>query len=220
MMSAHSLHGNHPAVETPTGRAGARGFGRARNGARIPVLIGRVLALAAALAAGCAHEADQAGSRSEEGLPQQVVADLVLRESKAGRLSWVLRADSAFYYGEGERTRLRGVQVEFYNATGDSVRSRLTAREGEMDPVRRDLVARDSVDVRTHDGTRLETEELRWVQETEQVVSDRFVRLTRGQSVVTGVGIESDAALRTYRILSQVAGELREEDGEGIDAPR
>jgi LPS export ABC transporter protein LptC len=208
-MTAHSLHGRRGTGEGATGRA--------RAAARAAALAAAVVA---AGAAGCGHEANQANPRSDERLPQQVVADLVLRESKAGRLSWVLRADSAYYYGEGERTRLRGVHVEFYNTAGDSVRSRLTAREGEMDPVRRDLVARDSVDVRTHDGTRLETEELRWVQETEKVLSDRFVRLTRGRSVVTGIGIESDAALKTYRILSQVSGELREEDGGGIAPPR
>jgi LPS export ABC transporter protein LptC len=178
--------------------------------------VGRVLALAVVVVLGCGHEGEQHPRAESERLPQQVVAGMVLRESKGGHLSWVLRADSAFYYGEGERTRLEGVHVDFYNAAGDSVRSRLTAREGEMDPVKRDLVARDSVDVRPHDGTRLETEELRWVQETEKVVSDRFVRLTRGRSVVTGIGIESDAALKTYRILSQVSGELREEDGDGI----
>jgi LPS export ABC transporter protein LptC len=179
-------------------------------------LLGRGLVLAAVLSVGCGQERDQPPSAAGERLPQQVVAGMVLRESKGGRLNWVLRADSAFYYGEGERTRLKGVHVDFYNATGDTVRSRLTAREGEMDPVRRDLVARDSVDVRTHDGTRLETEELRWVQETEKVVSDRFVRLTRGRSVLTGIGIESDAALKTYRILSEVSGELLEEDGAGL----
>jgi len=190
-------------------RSGEDATARARS-------IGRALALAAALGVGCGQERELPPRNGSEQLPQQVVAGMVLRESQGGRLSWVLRADSAFYYGEGERTRLRGVHVDFYNTTGDSVRSRLTAREGEMDPIKRDLVARDSVDVRTHDGTRLETEELRWVQETEQVVSDRFVRLTRGRSVVTGIGIESDAALKTYRILSHVAGELREEDGAGV----
>lgn len=209
-MAARSLHGAHGTGECATGHA--------RTAVRVAALACGAVALM--WTAGCGREADQAGPRSDERLPQQIVADLVLRESKAGRLSWVLRADSAFYYGDGERTRLRGVQVDFYNERGDSVRSRLTAREGEMDPTRRDLVARDSVDVRTHDGTRLETEELRWVQETEKVLSDRFVRLTRGRSVVTGIGIESDAALRTYRILSQVSGELREEDGEGFEPPR
>ncbi len=204
-MTAHGLH------ERPSGGESATA---------LPRRLGRALALAALLWLGCGHERELPAPAGGEQLPQQVVAGMVLRESKGGRLSWVLRADSAFYYGEGQRTRLSGVHVDFYNAAGDSVRSRLTAREGEMDPVKRDLMARDSVDVRTHDGTRLQTEELRWVQETEKVISDRFVRLTRGRSVVTGVGIESDAALRTYRILSQVSGELREEDGAPAPARR
>ena len=36
----------------------------------------------------------------------------------------------------------------------------ITARSGEVDPRTRDLVARDSVVVRTHDGNQLETDEL------------------------------------------------------------
>jgi LPS export ABC transporter protein LptC len=117
------------------------------------------------------------------------------------------------HYGEGAETVLSGIKVDFYNDRGDSVRSWLTAREGQIDPETRDLIARDSVVVWTRDGDMLETEELRYDHGLEKVVSDCFVRLTRGQSVLTGIGIESDAQLRRYVIRSQVEGDLHEEDG-------
>ncbi len=200
-VGAHPLHhrcGGDRGPTRPRGRPAA---------ARLAVL----WVLVALLWAGCEPEEDQSRPQAHDRIPQQVVAGLVLRESKAGTLSWVLRADSAYVFGEGERTLLDGVRINFYNETGDSVRSWLTARAGEMDPATHDLIARDSVVVTTSDGNRLETEELKWDQERELVVSDRFVRLTRGRSVVTGVGIESDASLNSYRILSQVSGELHEE---------
>ena len=163
---------------------------------------------------GCEREPrPQPRGRAEE-IPLQIVEGMTLRETKAGILRWVLYADTAYHYGEGELTRLVGLRVDFYHETGDSIQSSLTAREGEMDPETRDLIARDSVRVMTDEGSLLETELLRWDQATEQVVSDRFVRLTRGDTIVTGVGIETDAALKTYRICSEVEAEHRDTEGD------
>jgi len=144
--------------------------------------------------------------------PAQVVADLHLRESEAGRLRWVLQADTAFSYGEHEPTQLYGVAIDFYDDTGDTIRSTLTAREGEVRERSHAFLARGEVVVESRAGHVLETEELRWDPEAEKVVSDRFVRLTKGTSVLTGVGIESDPQLRVYRILSEVEAGVREED--------
>lgn len=171
-----------------------------------------VLAAAGCLGAACGSDSDRTVPSISEAIPHQIVEGMTLRQSQAGVLQWELRADSALHYGEGERTVLLGVHVDFYNEAGDSIRSELTARRGEMDPETHDLWAEDSVVVETRDGTRLETELLRWDQAIEKVVSDRFVRITRGKNIITGVGIESDAGLRSYRILSRVEGELQGED--------
>lgn len=162
---------------------------------------------------GCERDRLPQPSEQQEEIPLQVVEGMTLRETKAGVLRWILYADTAYHYGEGKLTRLIGVHVDFYHEEGDSIQSSLTAREGEMDPETRDLIARDSVRVSTDEGSLLETEMLRWDQATEKVVSDRFVRLTRGSTVVTGVGIETDAALKTYRICSEVEAEHRDEEG-------
>lgn len=163
---------------------------------------------------GCERERLPQPLGQADEIPLQVVEGMKLRETKAGILRWILYADTAYHYGEGELTRLVGVRVDFYHEAGDSIKSSLTAREGELDPETRDLVARDSVRVMTDEGSLLETELLRWDQATEQVVSDQFVRLTRGDTIVTGVGIETDAALKTYRICSEVEAEHRDADGD------
>lgn len=170
----------------------------------------RVVACAALALCGCAEKPARETSPAADGGPAQQVVDLVLRESEQGRLRWVLRADTALAYGEGEPTQLRGLHLDFYNATGDSVRSTLTAREGEVTEARRDLVARGSVVVETPAGHRLETEELRFDHEANRVFSPLFVRLTRGGSVLTGIGLESDPELRSVRILSEVEAGVRE----------
>jgi len=176
------------------------------------VAAGGALLAVALLSGTCGPADDQDLPPRGEGLPVQVVEEMVLRETEGGRLRWVLHADSAINYGDEERTLLMGVHVDFYDAEGESIRSVLTAQTGEVDPDTRDLVARGNVVVTGREGHRLETEELRWDPEREKVVSDRFVRLTKGESVVTGMGIESDPGLRRYLIQSEVRGELREED--------
>ena len=151
----------------------------------------------------------ETGSPSGEE-PLQLVEHLTLRESEGGRLRWVLVADSALSYGQGEPTLLRGVHVDFYGADGDTIRSTLTALEGEVEEQPRQLWARGAVRIETREGHGLETEELRWDHETGKVRSERFVRLTKGESVLTGIGIESDPELHSYRILSEVAAGIRE----------
>jgi LPS export ABC transporter protein LptC len=188
-----------------------RGCGRrAPSGRRLAA--GLVLAFACLAPLACSPGEEEALIVQENRAPVQVVEQMVLRESEGGRLRWTLIADSALSYGEEEPTLLVGVHVDFYDAAGESIRSVLTARLGEVDARTKTLVARGDVVVRAREGHRLETEELRWDPEIEKVVSDRFVRLVKGESVVTGTGIESDPGLRSYMIRSEVEGQLREED--------
>jgi len=165
-----------------------------------------------ALLLGCAQEPAERAAPAAGDQPAQVFAGLTLRESEGGRLRWVLQADSAVSLGQDKPTVLHGIRVEFYNAAGDSIRSTLVADEGEVTPKekQRDLQARGHVVVRTPEGHTLETEALRWDHAAGKVISHDLVRLTKGESVLTGVGIESDPELRAYRILSEVEAGVRE----------
>jgi LPS export ABC transporter protein LptC len=188
---------------------GTRAVGR-RARANAARRLGIGLTLLAALGA-CGEEPHgDAPALHAAGEPTQVVEGMTLRESDAGRLRWVLEADSALAFGQGAPTRLYGMHVDFYNTAGDSIRSTLTAREGEIGDKQEDLIARGRVVVRTALGHTLETEELRWDRAGGKVVSNRFVRLTKGGSVLTGIGIESDPELRSYRILSEIEAGVRE----------
>jgi LPS export ABC transporter protein LptC len=183
---------------------------RALTGATRPM--GVVLSVLVAVGA-CGQEPPEdapAPAPRAAGEPTQIVEHMTLRESDAGRLRWVLQADSALAFGEASPTRLHGMHVDFYNTAGDSIRSTLTAREGEIGDKQGDLIARGQVVVRTASGHTLETEELRWDRVGGKVISNCFVRLTKGGSVLTGVGIRSDPELRSYRILSEIEAGVRE----------
>jgi LPS export ABC transporter protein LptC len=170
------------------------------------------LLVLALLGGGCGPEPAEQQSGTGEPPPQQVVQGMRLRQSEGGRVRWELAADSAMSYGEKERMHLWVVRVEFHDAETESLRSTLTAREGEIDPRTEELMARGNVVVTTSEGRRLETEELRWDPKRAKVISDLPVRLTKGKSVITGTGIEADPDLGQYEIRTPVEGELRGED--------
>ncbi|MBD3236711.1 MAG: LPS export ABC transporter periplasmic protein LptC [Candidatus Eisenbacteria bacterium] len=193
-------------------------WSRRTRAARRRVAGARCAGIALLLLGGCQAEREAVPPQEEAaGRPLQITERVELRESEAGRLRWRLVADSALAFAGDERTLLRGVAVSFYDEQGERVRSTLTAREGEVDEKRGDLLARGDVVVITDEGHRLETERLRWDSERGKVISQQFVRLTKGGSVITGVGIETDPELRSYVIQSQVEGAVREED-EILDA--
>ncbi|MDR1331701.1 MAG: LPS export ABC transporter periplasmic protein LptC [Tannerella sp.] len=62
-----------------------------------------------------------------------------------------------------------------------------------------------NVDFRNVVGERFETSLLYWDQNTEQVYSDRFIRITKNDFVNTGIGFESNQTLTSYRIFNSGA---------------
>ncbi len=145
----------------------------------------------------------------------QALGGMTLRESHNGILRWIMIADSAFQVADDEPTELIRLHIDFYNATGDTITSWLSSLTGEIDENTRMMVARDSVVVETRDGKILETEELFWDEQNSEVVSDYFVRITTGESIMTGIGFRSDPELNSCRILSEVQAEMFEDD-EGL----
>lgn len=57
-----------------------------------------------------------------------------------------------------------------------------------------------NVEVRNLQGDRFETDTLYWNQETERVYSEAFMRITRADQILTGIGFESDQNMTKYRI--------------------
>jgi len=57
------------------------------------------------------------------------------------------------------------------------------------------MVAQGHVLVVSKDGAKLETNLLRWDNARQKIMSDDSVRITRGKTVMTGIGLESDPSL-------------------------
>jgi LPS export ABC transporter protein LptC len=65
----------------------------------------------------------------------------------------------------------------------------------------------------TFKGEVLETDTLRYLNQADKIVSDCFVKLTRGRDVVTGIGLEADHTLESVDIKKDVRARILEEDG-------
>ncbi len=161
----------------------------------------------------CGSHSESPSGKEESGrAPEQVLRDLVLRETSEGKLEWVLRAKRATRISASEPTRLESLRVDFYQGS-DHVRSVLTSDSGRVDTQKGTLVATGRVVVVTPEGNRLETEELLWDRKSSRVSSEKFVRLTKGTDVLTGIGFQSDPNLASYEIKKDVRASVRDENG-------
>jgi len=173
-------------------------------------------ALTAALVlAGCDQTRRVVPGAASGELPDQEVSDFMVTETDAGRPEWTMHAHSAAIFNARNALVARGLRVDFYNEKGERS-STLTAREGEMHQVRRDMVARGNVVLQTVEGTRMSTETLRFLNEAQKIVSDDFVRVERQGDVLTGYGFESDPNLERFEFKRQVEAVVRSRSEENL----
>ena len=93
----------------------------------------------------------------------------------------------------------------FYTATGQQ-NAILTSVEGTYNIRRGQMEARQSVVVVTTDGKRLETEQLRYDQSTNQISSDSSFVLTEPTRTLRGVGFTSDPDLTNLHVNKVTTG--------------
>jgi LPS export ABC transporter protein LptC len=171
-----------------------------------------LLACAAALISGCERTRRVVPGASSGELPDQEVSDFAVTETDQGRPQWKLYARNAAIFSARNTIVARGVRIDFFDEEGKRS-STLTAREGEMNQVHRDMLARGNVVLQTSEGTRMSTEQLRFLNRQQRIVSDQFVRVERAGDVLTGYGFESDPQLRHFEFKRRVQATVRTRSG-------
>lgn len=123
----------------------------------------------------------------------------------------ILWAGHISMYADAHVTLLDdSVRVDFYDERGNHS-SRLTARRGKVDDVTHDLEAYVNVTVRSDSGTTLTTERLFWNNATRKTHTDAFVDIVSPKEHIMGHGMESDQALKNYRIFKVTGQALTNE---------
>jgi LPS export ABC transporter protein LptC len=175
------------------------------------------LALALIMAFGCGHRRAVGPTGSSGELPDQEVSDFVLTETDQGNPQWTLYATYAATYSTRSTITARGVRVDFFDNTGKQS-SELTAREGDINQLTRDMTARGNVVLQNVDGTRMTTEHLKFLNQAQKIVTDDFVRVQRSGDELTGVGFESDPQLKHFEFKTKVNATVRTNSGGLIES--
>ena len=78
--------------------------------------------------------------------------------------------------------------------------SNLVSDTGSINLSTNDIEVSEHVTLKTKDGAMLETSSLKWSDRLGKLTSDAFVKVTKGDNVMTGYGLESDMMLENVMI--------------------
>jgi LPS export ABC transporter protein LptC len=183
---------------------------------------GWFLALCAAmLMGGCGRHQSISPAKETGELADQEITDFALTETDEGRPQWKLNARYAATYNSRNLVIARTVRVDFYDEDGKRS-SVLTAREGDLNQRTHNMTARGQVVLQTAAGTRLSTEELRFLNREQKIVVpiEQLVRVEHSGNVLTGYGFESDPDLAHYEFKKDVQATVHTQSGGTIGNTR
>jgi lipopolysaccharide export system protein LptC len=175
------------------------------------------LALAVLIVIPACDESPRLSSLPAAGeLPDQEVSDFEATETDLGAVQWKMYARSAATYRARNTVVARGVRIDFYDEKGARA-STLTAREGEMNDLSHDMVARGDVVIQTTEGTRMTTDQLQFLNKRQRIQTESFVRVDRRGDVLTGWGFESDPQLNDFQFKRQVRATVHTRSGGTVE---
>lgn len=148
-----------------------------------------------------------------DSLPSESAQNAVIVYSDSGKVKMKLYAVQLDrYVSKSIIVFPKGVKVDFYD---DSlkVNSKLKADHGVRYEKDGKMEARRNVEVVNINNEKLNTNHLIWEEATERIYTNDSVRITKGDEVIYGDGLESNQDFTRYKIL-KVRGMIRLKDGE------
>ena len=165
--------------------------------------------------ASCSEDVPEEATSEVVRSPDEVFTDFVTMESDSGRVQWRLTAPRANRYTKEKLILLDNPIIEFFDKEG-MLRTTLESDAGEYSEETRDMLAFGNVVVESTEGDVLETDSLFWNSEQDKILSNSFVKLTRGGDVLTGFGLECDPSLNSVDIKRDVKATIVDKAGEII----
>ncbi|OQY29932.1 MAG: LPS export ABC transporter periplasmic protein LptC [Candidatus Cloacimonetes bacterium 4572_55] len=144
-------------------------------------------------------------------LPDQEIEKFTVIETKLGKRKYKAVAEHAKIFKDRGETVASQLEVVFYDQEGIPF-STLTSDSGLISEKTKNMRAAGNVVVVNRDSARLESEELKWDHGKEKIISDKFVKITRGRDTLTGIGLETDPQLKEIEIKKDVNAYLIDVD--------
>ncbi len=146
---------------------------------------------------------------SSEGDPDQTLATFTMDSYGGAYRQWSLKSPHADLFDRDHRVELVSPQVRFFNE--GRAGSVVNAAQGRLDTETKDFWAGGGVVMVSTDGVRLESDWVRYEKQADRFVSTAPVTVTRGRSIVKGVGWEARSDLSDMVVREQ-RGEIAPED--------
>lgn len=178
------------------------------------VLLG--LSLSAALVGwgGCESQKGIKSDRSAIGdsarLPDSELRGATISLYEGSSLTTGIKANRILKFEPQDSAVAYDLKIQFFDSTGKAVSDLIgdsgIIREGKgLFEIFGNVVA-NSIDR----NTQLETDYLKWNPAINRIQTDAFVKITKGNDVITGWGLETDRRLSRVKILRQVSGTVSE----------
>ncbi len=124
-----------------------------------------------------------------------------------GRVTSEIYSDKILKFEQRDSTAAYKLDIDILDSLGN-VSTHVVGDSGFIRETKGQVNIFGNVVVTTDDSTVLETEYLWWDSNTDRIKTDAFVRITSGDDVITGWGLDADNRLKDFKILSQVSGTI------------
>ena len=136
-------------------------------------------------------------------LPDEWAKNIEIVHLDSAKITMIVKASELFKYDNVDEAYTefkKGLNVKFYNEEGtqDSEMSANYAKRIDKTAI---WEARNNVVAINREGTKLNTELLYWDENKEIIYTDKFVKVTEGESILYGNGLESNQEFTEWRIL-------------------
>ncbi len=165
----------------------------------------------AILLSGCSEQKSPAQNSSNPdsiSLPDSEVSRAVIYLYDREMTTTKIIADKLLKFDSVDSTAIYRVDVNIFDSSG-AVTTEIVGDSGIIKERIGFLELFGNVVVKTGDDRMLETEHLFWNSKKKLIQSDLFVKITQGENVVTGIGLEADQNLISIKILENAEGEIR-----------
>jgi LPS export ABC transporter protein LptC len=154
---------------------------------------------------------DRAKSSDESTviIPEQVLHGSSILLSERGIKKALIKSDYLEKYSVQDSTLMAGIEATFFDSLG-GVSSTLISDSGIVREKTSWLQVWGNVKVVSDNGVTLETNSLFWDEVKDSVTTESFVKITHGDNVQTGYGLQSDKSLTNIRIMREVKGEFED----------
>ncbi|MGQ9464364.1 MAG: LPS export ABC transporter periplasmic protein LptC [bacterium] len=140
----------------------------------------------------------------EKHLPRITLTNFILTETQEGKKKWNLYAASAYIYEEV--INVDSVKIKFYDES-EKEYALLKGNAGQLNTKTHNILVRDSVVLLTDDSTRLYTDSLFWLNNSQSIITDARVKIIKKDStVIEGNGLKTGPDLQKIEIIGDIKG--------------